>query len=134
MRESATPLRFRRRSELERALERLFDGSLDQPSTSKLARVPRVELAEARDEIRVTARLAGLDPGDVQVDVRRNSLTIAGRWGPRRPERGLGSFRYTLRLPSEVDPDPVGTRRENGVLTIELKKAATTKPRRACLE
>jgi HSP20 family protein len=99
---------------------------------------PAVNIWQGADSTAVTAELPGVEPADIDIQVKQDLLTIAGeRRAPQsdgqtwhRRERGFGRFSRVIRLPYRVDPDKVEARFENGVLQVELHRPDEDKPRR----
>jgi HSP20 family protein len=99
---------------------------------------PAVNIWQGADSTAVTAELPGVEPADIDIQVKEDLLTIAGeRKAPQedgqtwhRRERGYGRFSRVLRLPYRVDPGNVEARFENGVLQVELHRPDEDKPRR----
>lgn len=99
---------------------------------------PAVNIWQGADSTAVTAELPGVEPADIDIQVKEDVLTIAGErkatqgdgrtW--HRRERGYGRFSRIVRLPYRVDPSKVEARFENGVLQIELRRPDEDKPRR----
>ncbi len=87
-----------------------------------------VYYADAPPRAVVEADLAGIDPGDVELEIRGRELVLAGM---RRPVRGdervyqhveieHGPFRRVVALGADVDADASRARYENGILVVEL--------------
>ena len=100
---------------------------------------PAVNVWQGADSTAVTAELPGVEPADINIQVKEDVLTISGeRKAPsidgevawHRRERGFGRFSRAIRLPYRVDPDKVEARFEHGVLQIELHRPEEDKPRR----
>jgi HSP20 family protein len=100
--------------------------------------VPRVDVSETDNTIKVTAELPGLEKKDVQIDFADDMLTIKGekkfekeeREKNRRVmERRYGSFFRTIQLPSGIDPAKIEASIANGILTVKAPKpvASVTK-------
>jgi HSP20 family protein len=92
---------------------------------------PRIDVGETETEIKISAELPGLDEKDIEVSLAHDMLTISGEKKEEkedkgknyyRIERSYGSFRRSLRLPTEVEQDKVDATFKNGVLTITLPK------------
>ena len=88
------------------------------------------------DDFVVRASLPGVAPGNIQVSIEDNVLTIRGETASHfenaegnylMRERRSGSFHRALRLPDTVDQDKAEPRYEHGVLTITLPKAEAKK-------
>lgn len=94
--------------------------------------VPPVDLHETTSHYLLTAEVPGLAPGDVQVRVTPNSVTISGRRPalpiePRqflRIERGQGDFARTFTFAGALDPSGIVADLTDGVLTVTIPRAA----------
>ena len=98
--------------------------------------VPRVDIEETDDEIRVTAELPGVEEKDIEVTLEEDVLTIKGekrsdydekREGSTRVERRSGSFQRCFRIPWEIHPEAVEAAYKHGVLSVRLHKPAETR-------
>ncbi len=112
-------------------MERFFEGALGQPVFA-----PAIEVAETKDEYKLTAEVPGLDPAQVDVSVAGGMLVIKGEKkrevdkneaGLQFSERSFGSFRRSFRLPDDVDASGIEADHRNGVLTIRLPKTSEAK-------
>jgi HSP20 family protein len=120
-----------------RGLLRGFDNRDWWPTTRRLW--PPVNVSETEDAFRVECEVPGLKSGDVDISVAGDQLTIKGE--TKRPERAaedayhrrerrFGEFSRTVELPSPVNADKVTAELADGVLRIELEKAAEARPKR----
>jgi HSP20 family protein len=99
---------------------------------------PAVNVWENEEMLFAEAEVPGLKLDDLEISVTGNELSIKGQRREEeqegvtyhRRERGTGSFRGVVRLPVDVDVNKVEARLANGVLTIELPKAPSAKPRK----
>jgi HSP20 family protein len=100
---------------------------------------PSVNVWQGADSIAVTAELPGVEPADIDIQVKEDLLTISGERKPaqtegevawHRRERGFGRFSRAIQLPHRVDADTVEARFQDGVLQIELHRPEADKPRR----
>jgi len=127
---------------LRDSMERLFQESYMRfggvLSSAGLG-IVAVDLAETEDAYIVKAVLPGVEAADVDVSVQGNLLSIQAetraeaeqqgqRWLMR--ERRAGMVQRTLTLPGAVDADRAQASAENGILTLTLPKAQSSKPRR----
>ena len=124
---------------LKGEMDRLFDRLLeprweDVPALGEW--MPSLDLSEAKDAFVVKAEVPGMDPGDIQVALQENLLTIKGEKKQEkvekderyhRAERAYGAFTRTVRLPVTVDGSKVDARFKNGILTVTLPKAPGAK-------
>jgi len=96
---------------------------------------PRIDIAESKDAIDLTAELPGVDEKDVDVTLADGVLTIRGEKKAERDEkdkdknwhvveRSYGSFSRTIPLPFDPDSAKVEAKFEKGVLHIHLPKPA----------
>jgi len=96
---------------------------------------PRIDIAESKDAIDLTAELPGVDEKDVDVTLADGVLTIRGEKKAERDEkdkdknwhvveRSYGSFSRTISLPFDPDSAKVEANFEKGVLHIHLPKPA----------
>ncbi len=99
---------------------------------------PALDVAETPDSVRVRCEIPGIDPGEVDVSVTGNTLTIRGEKKTEdeqkgenyhRIERRYGQFVRTVELPSAIDAGKVEATCRNGVLTITLPKHEAARPR-----
>jgi HSP20 family protein len=121
---------------LQRRMNRMFDdffGDFAPAGLSNLTRfVPRMDVSETDQEIKVTAELAGLDQKDVQITLQDDVLTIKGEKKEQRDEknersflseRSYGAFCRSIALPETIQQDKIDATFKNGVLTLTLPKA-----------
>lgn len=92
--------------------------------------LPMADLEETADAWVVDIDLAGVDKGDINVEVEDRTLVVSGerkekeRDGVlRRKTRVTGTFRYEVRLPADVNTDQVEATLDKGELTVKLPKA-----------
>jgi HSP20 family protein len=126
------------------SVDRIFDEFFRarRPALNDgVAGVLPIDVYENKDELVVKALLPGAEPKDVTVHVERGTLTIQAhiggeaeqeadkdqRWHTREVWRGDVS--RTVTLPAVVDADKATANFKNGVLTLQVPKAETAKPR-----
>ena len=96
---------------------------------------PKVDVAESKDAIEVTAELPGVDENDLDVTLVNGMLTVRGEKRTERDEqdkdknwhvveRSYGSFSRAIPLPFDPDPAKVEAKFDKGVLRIKLPKPA----------
>lgn len=94
---------------------------------------PKIDVAESKDAIEVTAELPGVDEKDIDVTLTNGMLTVRGEKKTERDEqdkdknwhvveRSYGSFSRAIPLPFDPDPAKVEAKFDNGVLRIHLPK------------
>lgn len=127
---------------LRRSFDQMFGGYFDDagPTAGVAGWMPRIDIADNREALRVTADLPGFEREAIDVTVQNGVLTISGERRDtedsqndadyRVRERRFGRFERSFSLPSGVDPDQIAAEYTNGVLTISLPKTENAKPRR----
>ncbi len=124
--------------ELQREVGRLFD-SLDpfQP-THRVHAYPPLNLYDAGDRYILSAQLPGSSTAEIDLTITGETLTLRGeRKRPegikddsyRRQERPMGRWSRTITLPDRVDSNQVSASFANGILTVNLPRAESAKPR-----
>ena len=93
-----------------------------------------VNIQGNEDEFVLSALVPGLKAEDLNIQILEDVVTIEGEYKQDDSEflmRELphGSFRRSLRLPSAVDAKKAEAKIEEGVLTLSLPKAESSKPR-----
>jgi HSP20 family protein len=94
---------------------------------------PKVDIAEGKDGIEVTAELPGVDEKDIDITLADGMLTIRGEKKTERDEadkeknwhlveRSYGAFSRSIPLPYQPDSAKTEAKFENGVLHIRLPK------------
>jgi HSP20 family protein len=119
-----------------RELDRLFDDFL-VPGDGQLrgaagaAIQPDIAVQETQTAYTVTAELPGIDRKDIQIDLKDDTLVIAGEkreehteneQGRHYSERAFGCFERRIPLDQEVEADKIEAKFNNGVLTVTLPK------------
>jgi HSP20 family protein len=94
---------------------------------------PKIDVAEGKDGLEVTAELPGVDEKDVEVMLSNGMLTIRGEKKVERDEkdrnwhvieRSFGAFSRSVPLPYEPDAAKVEAKFEKGVLRVRVPKPA----------
>jgi HSP20 family protein len=116
---------------MRREMDELFGDALERSGIPRRrVRWPHVDVTYAPDPPRaiVTAELAGVRTGDIELHVEGRRLILSGRRGSPTPEGEVyqqieierGAFRRVLELGADVDSDRVRARYEDGMLRVEL--------------
>jgi HSP20 family protein len=101
------------------------------------AQQERVLPVDVRDEDEayvLTAFVPGLTAEQLNIQILDEALSIEGEY-PREENEYLlselpaGTFRRTLRLPTELDAEKAEAKIDNGVLTLRLPKAESARPK-----
>jgi HSP20 family protein len=126
---------------LFREIEKTFDDFSRRSPLAGLAgfgsgaTAPKIDVAEGKDAIEVTAELPGVDEKDIDLTLSDGALIIRGEKKSERDEtdkdrnwhvieRSYGSFSRTVPLPYEPDASKVEAKFEKGVLRVRLPKPA----------
>jgi HSP20 family protein len=103
---------------------------------------PPLNIWRGEDGIAITAQVPGVPLEQLDLTVHQNTLTIKGRREPdpyaaeanfHRRERVFGPFARTVSLPYSVDAERVRASAQNGILTIELPRPESDKPRKIAI-
>ena len=117
---------------MRREMDELFGDVLERSFGGRRAGFsPRVDVSYAADPPRaiVTAELAGINPDDLDLQVRGRELVISGHRGPVDDTEGRvfqqieiehGPFRRTVQLGAEVAADAAKATYHDGILRVEL--------------
>jgi HSP20 family protein len=117
---------------MRREMDELFGDVLERSFGGRRAGFsPRVDVSYAADPPRaiVTAELAGINPDDLDLQVRGRELVISGHRGPVDDTEGRvfqqieiehGPFRRTVQLGAEVVADQAKATYNDGILRVEL--------------
>jgi HSP20 family protein len=113
---------------MRRQMDELFDRSLAPQRRGGFS--PAVDVYYTADPPRAVVRadLAGIDPSEIELQIRGRELVLSGH---RRPEHGEervyqqleiehGPFRRVVALGVDVDNDAASASYEDGILTVEL--------------
>ena len=103
---------------------------------------PAVDIQEDKDAYHVVLELPGLSKDDVQISLEDGVLTVKGEKKTEQEEkegdyhyyeRRFGKFERMFRINSEIKQDQIDASFKDGVLTIELPKAETAKPKQIAI-
>jgi len=129
-------------------MERRFEDILGQPflpavwrriPTVEMGWAPAIEVFEKEDRFVVKAELPGMTEEDIDISVVGETLTIKGERKAETEvkeedyyccERSYGNFSRSIALPSTVDAKKIEASYEDGVLEVNLPKAAEVKPKK----
>jgi len=94
-----------------------------------------VNVSEQDDAYVLSALVPGLKAEDLNIQVLENVVSIEGEYQSADTEYLLnelpsGTFRRSLRLPTEIQADMVEAKISDGVLTLSLPKAESAKPKK----
>jgi len=98
---------------------------------------PPLNVFRKGDDIVVITEVPGIRKADLQVQVKGNTIRIAGtkavqygeQAGLHRRERLSGSFDRAVTVPVEIDADRVRAECRDGILALYLPRAERDKPK-----
>jgi HSP20 family protein len=123
---------------LFREVQKTFEDFSRRPALTGFGSdvlTPKIDIAETKDEVNVTAELPGVDEKDVDVTLGEGMLIIRGEKKSERDEtdkdrnwhvveRSYGSFSRSIALPFAPDASKVEANFDKGILRIRLPKPA----------
>lgn len=127
---------FRGVNRLRREVDDLFSRFFESGSPKELVEavfMPALNLKETETAFEVSAEVPGLKPEEIKVEYEDGVLTLSGEKKEEREEhkgnyhlveRRFGSFSRSVRLPKDVDVEQLKATHKDGVLLVELPKAA----------
>lgn len=131
---------FQEMETLRRQMDQVFDELAGLTSESRLSTTwaPAIELQDQNDRLIVRAEIPGVEGKDLDIQVAREAISIAGehRYERKTEEKGFyrsefryGKFQRTIPLPVPVENDKVQAEFKNGILTLTLPKAEEVRRR-----
>lgn len=115
---------------LRRQMDNVFD-ELTQTTNSEASWTPAVELKDDGDALVLRAQLPGMDAKDLDIQVTKEAVSLAGEHrheektekdGFFRSEFRYGKFQRVIPLPVAVQNDRVEAAYKDGVLSLTLPK------------
>ncbi|HXV75182.1 MAG TPA: Hsp20/alpha crystallin family protein [Candidatus Polarisedimenticolaceae bacterium] len=119
-------------------MDELFDALGEITRYRSAGVFPAINVSEDPESIYVRAELPGCTPGNLNVTVENDTLTISGErhrsqeeqeTSFHRREREWGRFRRSFSLNTRVDSAKVDARYTDGILTVVLPKAVEARPK-----
>ena len=126
---------------MRREMDELFGDVLDRGLSPRRRGgfSPAVDVYYASDPPRAVVRadLAGIDPNEVQLEIRGRELILTGHRDPEAGEDRVyqqleiehGPFRRAVALGADVDAEAADATYEDGILTVELPLKRPAQPR-----
>jgi len=98
---------------------------------------PPLNVFRKGDDFIVITELPGIDKSKLEVQVKGNTIRLAGTKSVNHPEKAsvhrrerlAGRFDRAVTLPVEIDPDRVKAEYHDGILALFLPRAEGDKPR-----
>ena len=98
---------------------------------------PATEVTSTERAWKLRMELPGIDPKEVQIELKNNVLNINGERNfsedksqQHLSEFGYGRFERHFRLPDHIDSEKITANFENGMLYVTLPMAESTRARR----
>lgn len=135
---------FRELAEMNERMNRLTEGGF--PRHEHFWRLwgpdggvgPAIDMYETKDALVVKASLPSAKPGDVDISVTGDTLTIKGEVKAEKDvkegdyyvqERRFGAFSRSIGLPLPVKTDKAEAAFEDGLLTVTIPKSEEVRPK-----
>lgn len=125
------------RGAMDRLLQDAFVPSLTGAEGGQFW--PAVDILNSEDAFVVVASLPGVKPDDVEITLESQTLSMRGEVREEGDaeqgdylyrERRIGRFSRQITFPTRVEAENAEASFENGLLRLQVPKAAETKPRR----
>ncbi|MDM9380305.1 Hsp20/alpha crystallin family protein [Chlorogloeopsis sp. ULAP01] len=129
---------FQEMETIRRQMDRMFDELAGVNREFMTTWTPAIELEDTEDNLILRVEIPGVEGKDLDVQVARESVYIAGetRHESKIEERGYfrsefryGNFQRTIPLPIPIKNDQVQAEFKNGILNLTLPKAEEAKKR-----
>ena len=98
---------------------------------------PAVDILENPTELTLVVDMPGINPGDVEIDLRESILTIIGEAKDEEiqgqellSEYRTGGYYRTFRVNNLIDHGKIAATMSDGVLTLKLPKSEKATPRK----
>ena len=123
--------------QFQQALDAFRTSDWLESSPSGGGAYPPINVFRKRDDIVIIAEVPGVKKDDLRIDVKGDTIRIAGTkntaYGERvsvhRRERLVGSFDRAISVPLEIDPNGIKAECRDGILALFLPRAESDKPR-----
>jgi HSP20 family protein len=128
------------------AMERLFDDRLFRPlwpANVEHETAPALDLYTTPQAVIAKVALPGVKPGDVDVSIGDDLVTITGSFkeekesteaGYVHKELSHGSFSRSFSIPTAIKTEAATASFKDGLLTLTLPKAEEVKPKHVKVE
>jgi HSP20 family protein len=126
---------------LQRQMDRLLGTRAASSSIRAVERgsFPPINIGSTPEAIEIYAFAPGIAADKLDVSVDKGLLTLTGERRVAEPdgaknryasERFDGSFRRTIALPEDADPDRVQATYRDGIVRIRIERREASRPRR----
>lgn len=123
---------------MQREMEQLFRGFGFNPTYEPQQQQNEFKISDTDKSFVVEALLPGLNIDKLDIAVLGRNLTITGEFAApelpegahyHRQERSTGPFSQNLHLSADLDNEKIVAEYKQGILHIELPKAASARPK-----
>ena len=122
---------------LQQALDTYRTSGWLQPGLSGGGTYPPINVFRKGDDFIVITEVPGIKTSDIEVQVKGNTIRLAGtksvaygeKMSLHRRERLAGRFDRAVTLPIEINPEGVKAECRDGVLALFLPRAERDKPK-----
>ena len=123
--------------ELQVREKREVDTSREATKPTR-AFVPSADIYESENALTVVLEMPGVSKENVDVNVEDGVLTVEGRiefskyerLQPVYSEYNVGPYRRSFQISNQIDHSKIAAQMRDGIMTLELPKVETAKPRR----
>ena len=124
-------------------LNRLFTEPGTGEASRRVVWSPAVNVEETKEELRLTAELPGMSIDDIEIEVENNVLSLRGEKREEKEkedrkyhlwERCYGSFERSFTLPRTVKADEISAQFKDGILHVQMPKAAEARTRKISIK
>jgi HSP20 family protein len=124
-------------SSLQQALDTFRSSGWLASGPSSGGSYPPVNVFRKGDDFIVITEVPGINRSNLEVQVKGNTIRLAGTKSVSYPEKAslhrrerlAGRFDRAVTLPVEIDPDAVKAECRDGILALFLPRAERDKPR-----
>ena len=118
--------------------EDIFNSNLMDPFTGSHQGGLRVNILEEGDKYTLTAVVPGWFEKDIELDVKKDQLTLKGHAEKEKTNEGENyrtreysktSFERTFRMDSHIDKQNIKAKLEDGILKVTLPKIKEVEPK-----
>jgi HSP20 family protein len=122
---------------LQRSLDARLASDWLQDRTTSQGPFPPINVFQQEDNLLAIIELPGIDKASLKIEVKENTIRIAGKKGVAYPdsvsvhrrERVAGEFDRTISLPVQLDPDGIKAEYRDGILALFMPRSERDKPR-----
>ena len=124
-------------------LNRLFGEPGGGEASRRVLWTPPGNVAETKEDLRLTAELPAMTIDDIEIEVENNVLSLRGQKREEEEkedrkyhvwERSYGSFERSFTLPRTVKPEEISADFKDGILHVHMPKAAEAKSRKIAIK